>query len=414
MHSRELLGNGLQRWLGSALADAEQGGRPVSQFSRRGFTLVELLIVIAIIGILIALLLPAIQAAREAARRTECINNLKQMALATLSYESARTVFPPGRLTPDWAIDGTQQTKYDDYEDVDQSTSQKTGFYSVHVWLLPHMEAANVFDLIDFSRAQIFRLAGSPPNINYGAYATAHDLFICPSDSNTGSIISENNYRYNFGGSTPYSGSAGHNAQDNHEATWSGQWSDESVTLSCRGNGAFTIGEKGLRPGKFTDGLAHTAFFSERTKGSGQKGATPTLAEIAGPTEQIFGMPDPNDVWNLCRDYTPGSGFFVLYTAGRWIEGSLYSNGWPFAGYANTQYNHVAPPNWEHFDCGAYSYLPDTPGEHAIVSARSMHPGVVVVAFGDGHTATITDEIDLLTWRALGTRDGHEAFSESD
>jgi prepilin-type N-terminal cleavage/methylation domain-containing protein len=68
--------------------------------SRIGFTLVELLVVIAIIGVLVALLLPAIQAAREAARRTQCVNNLKQIGLGMLNFEKARRTFPPGEFKP--------------------------------------------------------------------------------------------------------------------------------------------------------------------------------------------------------------------------------------------------------------------------------------------------------------------------
>jgi prepilin-type N-terminal cleavage/methylation domain-containing protein/prepilin-type processing-associated H-X9-DG protein len=72
--------------------------RKADQARRHGFTLVELLVVIAIIGILVALLLPAIQAAREAARRSSCVNNLKQIGVALLNYETAKKKFPPGRL----------------------------------------------------------------------------------------------------------------------------------------------------------------------------------------------------------------------------------------------------------------------------------------------------------------------------
>jgi prepilin-type processing-associated H-X9-DG protein len=104
---------------------------------------------------------------------------------------------------------------------------------------------------------------------------------------------------------------------------------------------------------------------------------------------------------------------------GRWdvdhpFAGTLsYTDGWPIAGYASTMYNHVAPPNWSHIDCAAGGGLAcaDTPGEHAIISARSSHPGVVNVCYGDGHGTTITDNIDLTVWRSLGTRNGGEVIN---
>ncbi len=177
-------------------------------FSRRNlaFTLVELLVVIAIIGVLVALLLPAVQAAREAARRTQCTNNLKQMALAAVNYESTRGMFPPGRLLPDWTDPSGNQGWYTNYTNV--TIDDKTGFYSVHIWLLPFMEASNVYDLINFDVAQI-RIMDPTTNPNYEAYATTQGIFLCPSDGNIGRVISENNYRSNFGGSTPGAGGTG-------------------------------------------------------------------------------------------------------------------------------------------------------------------------------------------------------------
>ena len=100
---------------------------------QKAFTLVELLVVIAIIGILVALLLPAVQQAREAARRTQCVNNIKQVAFASLNYESSQRKFPPGLL---------EETR----ADLPGVEAQKLG---ILCHLLPYMEWKNVADLIE-------------------------------------------------------------------------------------------------------------------------------------------------------------------------------------------------------------------------------------------------------------------------
>ncbi|MCA9264235.1 MAG: DUF1559 domain-containing protein [Planctomycetales bacterium] len=372
--------------------------------SRPGFTLVELLVVIAIIAILVALLLPAVNAAREAARRTECINNLKQMGLATVNYESAFKHFPVAREFPDWEVNGSPKKNYDSYESVPEGDPNvKIGFRSVHIRILPYMEAGPIYDLIDFSVSSGKRMTtnGNPTNTNYQAYSQAQGIFICPSDKNTGRIISENNYRCNFGGEWPYGGAK---TKNNNVDQKPGPDGAPSI-----GNGAFVYADKGLRPRKFSDGLSNTVFYSERTKGSGlPKTAVPTPSDIITSPSRTNGWADRDKLFQDCLAYVPKPDRYNFMTAGRWPNGDDWSNGWPFSGYDSTQYNHVAPPNWEGQDCGAWSSIPDAPGEAAIVSARSEHGGIVNVCYGDGHVDSIADNIELEVWRAIGTRNGSE------
>ncbi|QDT93642.1 DUF1559 domain-containing protein [Gimesia algae] len=132
----------------------------------RGFTLIELLVVIAIIAILIALLLPAVQQAREAARRSQCKNNMKQLGLALHNYESAHTVFPPSSTSGlgkgVWDYPGTGPNDPD------------VRLHSFASLLLPYLEAANLYNTINFNVSAL-------DPVNQGAASELLEYYKCPS-----------------------------------------------------------------------------------------------------------------------------------------------------------------------------------------------------------------------------------------
>src|SRR4051812_37397870 len=152
---------------------------------RPGFTLIELLVVIAIIGVLIALLLPAVQAAREAARRMQCVNNLKQIGLALHNYESSNRVFPPGRINTYVAGNG-----------------HCWGAYSQ---LLPYLEQKALFDTMNFSMNPDPDYTTTTAAANRTAAVTVVDGLLCPSDSGKaivpvgGGLYAAHNYLLNVG-----------------------------------------------------------------------------------------------------------------------------------------------------------------------------------------------------------------------
>lgn len=151
--------------------------------TRTGFTLVELLVVIAIIGILIALLLPAVQSAREAARRTQCTNNLKQLGLAIVNYESSRRELPPGRLTCEIG------SVYTQWCSGIPDTADDRGVASGFVMLLPYMEEQALFDAAGTDTdSMIWRYNGDWRTVpeRVSVVEARPDALVCPSDNSTG------------------------------------------------------------------------------------------------------------------------------------------------------------------------------------------------------------------------------------
>ncbi|MCA9116973.1 MAG: DUF1559 domain-containing protein [Planctomycetaceae bacterium] len=168
---------------------------------RRGFTLIELLVVIAIIAILIALLLPAVQQAREAARRTQCRNNMKQLGLALHNYHDSSRQMPPALINPG---------------QLNCDTFVPTGLVRNHtgyMFLLPQIDQGTIYNLINFSQPTgqaVYGTCAAPDVSTWQTAATGHKIpaFLCPSDAGNPGPYSTSTgggvYSYNVGYRTSY------------------------------------------------------------------------------------------------------------------------------------------------------------------------------------------------------------------
>jgi prepilin-type N-terminal cleavage/methylation domain-containing protein/prepilin-type processing-associated H-X9-DG protein len=343
--------------------------RSISLRSPRGFTLIELLVVIAIIAILVALLLPAVQQAREAARKTQCRNNLKQIGLAIHNYESSFGSFPPGRIG---------------YPMV----------FSAHAAVLPYLDGANLYNLIDFNTppGPFPEPPVAPYSQNTIAAMTVIPTYLCPSDFGNigGSSYAPTNYVVCTG--------SGQNAMTRYIRRGDGVMMD----VKLQGIVKFQ---------SVIDGLSNTVAASEQTLGMGYSGgggdpATPTV--ISGSTaplkfdEQVLTLTASQN--DAITGTDPDEATCVVGAAGYWsgIRGAKWMNGH----FGDTLYNHALPPNAKTFDCGNASH------NAGYTAARSRHSGGVMTLLCDGSVRFVSDSIDLAIWRAIATRAGSEVFGE--
>src|SRR4051794_4860110 len=225
---------------------------------RRGFTLIELLVVIAIIAVLIALLLPAVQAAREAARRSQCVNDLKQLGLGVMNYESSNGSIPP---TAAFSPSGTPP--------------QPIGNLGMKTRLLPFLEQTPMFNAINFT------YNGEAPNgQNDTILGLKLNAFLCPSDGNSP------NQTY-AGKSSLGTIQIGYASYPNNIGTVyrnnGGQYDGPAYMLGATNNpngaqgGAVTLAS-------ITDGTSNTVIFSEWVRGTGTATATGVSQVFINPT----------------------------------------------------------------------------------------------------------------------------------
>jgi prepilin-type N-terminal cleavage/methylation domain-containing protein/prepilin-type processing-associated H-X9-DG protein len=330
--------------------------------TRRGFTLIELLVVIAIVAVLIGLLLPAVQAAREAARRIQCTTNLKQIGLAVHSYHSAFDVLPPvGSVDINGNSSGSGL--------VPQTAS-------IHLRLLNYLEHEAVYDAYNFKLGDV--LYGNAVAANTTVIATAIAGYLCPSDSNPGSTgnlaggyavpITCVNYAINAGTNRVYSGGA------TNGVAW---WLGGHIGYGCRINLA-----------SVADGTSNTALFSEWVKG--------TSGQNARGKNMVYAIASYNN-----GGYQADHALCISSTTVLWDHKGEY---WTLQDTGRGgPYYHVMPPNKP--ACAKSAGFGNV---DSFIGPGSFHPGGVNVLLLDGSIRMIKEGVALNLWNALGTRAGGE------
>ncbi|HZZ82565.1 MAG TPA: DUF1559 domain-containing protein [Gemmataceae bacterium] len=340
--------------------------------SRSAFTLIELLVVIAIIAILIALLVPAVQKVREAAARTQCINNLKQIGLAAHNYESANKVLPPGFRG-----------------------SAVGGYYYFDTWgtlalITPYLEQTAVYNALDLTQTMYQLVPPYGINATNAAMTARVPVFMCPSDT----MASVCNGAYSVVGDlgpTNYASCVG-TGTTTGQTGWLGSPYDA--------DGVFYAQSK-VRLVTITDGTSNTVGAAERLLGTGAESGTVASRSALDVQTMYVNVSQTTDA-NCAASLNINGSQRRGYT---WVAGEPRC----------TSYNHYYLPNDKtNPDCvanfgasGAVSYT-----GHGLTTARSRHTGGVNVWMCDGSVRFIQNSIGIQTWRALATRNGGEVVGD--
>ena len=334
---------------------------------RPGLTLIEVLVALGVLSLLAALLLPAIHSARESSRRAQCLNNLRQLALAATNHVSVNH----------------NQLPFTSTNGSDPQGKKLLPSISPHRHLLTFLDQSVLYPMVDFQDMTI-NGPGSPPMFADADHAEllklALPVLVCPSDEQRP-------------GATNYCANMGYGP---------GVYGPQAPAIGgFAGNvaGAFVHGRSTL-VNEFRDGLSHTALFSERLVGDGDPQSYTPWTDYF-----YFGAGDistADEAVQACGSLSQSNPPHASYAGWTWL----------FGGWNSTWYNHILTPNSPIPDCSAGGDQM-AGGGHGAYAARSFHRGGVNAAFADGACRFVSDHIDLSVWRALSTRAGGEPIGDA-
>jgi len=359
------------------------------RLARHAFTLIEVLVVIAIVVLLVAIMIPAVNMARQTAKRYECANHLRQIGLALHNYAKSLRVFPfggggcvarnPGKRCEDWPV------------------------WSSLAMLLPYLDQRAVYNAINFDWATF----GAPTDYCWLANSTAVarplEVFLCPSD--------------------PMPAIARHRRPDPE-----GDQAGLCNYAACAGVDVHWLGTSGMfhklsstKPGDVSDGLSNTVAFSEILRGDSDRTSLSIRDTIMLQSWPVPGTSTDMNVWTPDNHVPNNPDVLERYVeqcdraAPNSPAGNYnFSAGgmlWSWGGMGHTMFNTVLTPNSPHYDCSRNCF--DCNAEwDGIHTARSLHPAGVNVLMADGSVRFISNNIDQRVWWALGTKAGGEKVEQ--